>query len=67
MADEGFWRQTSDQKLVAAAFADSPVPTGHDFILTTTIEAAYTARSGRTGKWDGAAYTPPTTSLCRST
>ena len=59
MADEGYWRQTSDQKLVASAFSDSPVPTGHDFILTTTIEAAYSGEIWQDGKWDGSAYTPP--------
>ena len=58
--DEGFWRQTSDNKLVSAAKSDHPVPTGHDFVLTSTIAAAYTGTIWQDGTWDGTTYTPPT-------
>ena len=38
----GWWRQTDDNKLVAAADSLDTVPADHDFVLASTIEAAYT-------------------------
>ena len=55
----GWWRDTSDNKLVAAADSAMDVPTGHDFILKTTIEAAYTGEIWQGGTWDGTDYEPP--------
>ena len=55
----GWWRDTSDNKLVAAADSDFTVPAGHDFILKSTIEAAYTGEIWQLGTWDGTTYTPP--------
>ena len=57
---EGFWRQTSDNKLVASAYSEMTAPTGHDFVLTSTIEAAYTGEIWQDGTWDGTEYKPPT-------
>ena len=55
----GWWRDTSDNKLVAAADSEFTVPTGHDFILKTTIEAAYDGEIWQGGTWDGTDYEPP--------
>ena len=55
----GWWRDTSDNKLVAAADSDFTVPAGHDFILKSTIEAAYTGEIWQLGTWDGTDYVPP--------
>ena len=57
---EGFWRQTSDNKLVASAYSEMTAPTGHDFVLTSTIEAAYSGEIWQDGTWDGTEYKPPT-------
>ena len=59
MADFGWFRDTSDNKLVAAADSDLTPPAGHDFILKSTIEAAYTGEIWQLGTWDGTTYTPP--------
>ena len=56
----GWWRQTSDNKLVAAADSLDTVPADHDFVLASTIEAAYTGTIYQLGNWDGTTYTPPT-------
>ena len=56
----GWWRQTSDNKLVAAADSEMTVPADHDFVLASTIEAAYTGIIYQLGNWDGTTYTPPT-------
>ena len=55
----GWFRDTSDNKLVAAADSELTPPTGHDFILKSTIEAAYTGEIWQLGTWDGTTYTPP--------
>ena len=55
----GWFRDTSDNKLVAAADSELTPPTGHDFILKSTIEAAYTGMIWQLGTWDGTTYTPP--------
>ena len=55
----GWFRDTSDNKLVAAADSELTPPTGHDFILRSTIEAAYTGPIWQLGTWDGTTYTPP--------
>ena len=59
----GWWRDTSDNKLVAAADSEYTVPTGHDFILKSTIEAAYTGEIWQGGTWivtgGVGVYTPP--------
>ena len=56
----GWWRQTSDNKLVAAADSLDTVPADHDFVLASTIEAAYTGIIYQLGFWNGTTYTPPT-------
>ena len=55
----GWFRDTSDNKLVAAADSELAAPAGHDFILKSTIEAAYTGEIWQGGTWDGTDYTPP--------
>ena len=55
----GWFRDTSDNKLVASADSDHTPPTGHDFILKSTIEAAYTGEIWQLGTWDGTTYAPP--------
>ena len=39
------------------------MPTGHDFVLTSTIAAAYTGEIWQDGTWDDTTYTPPTNIL----
>ena len=56
----GWFRDTSDNKLVAAADSELTPPTGHDFILKTTIEAVYAGTIWQLGTWDGSTYVPPT-------
>ena len=56
----GWWRQTSDNKLVAAADSADTVPAAHDFVLASTIEAAYTGIIYQLGFGNGTTYTPPT-------
>ena len=56
----GWFRDTSDNKLVAAADSELTPPTGHDFILKTTIEAVYDGTIWQLGTWDGSTYVPPT-------
>ena len=58
MAD-GWFRDTSDNKLVAAADSDFTPPSGHDFILLSTIKAAYDDEIWQGGTWDGTNYVPP--------
>ena len=55
----GWFRDTSDNKLVAAADSELTPPTGHDFILKSTIEAVYTGEIWQLGTWDGTTYVPP--------
>ena len=55
----GWFRDTSDNKLVAAADSSIPVPAGHDFILKSTIEAVYSDTIWQGGTWDGTTYVPP--------
>ena len=55
----GWFRDTSDNKLVAAADSELTPPTGHDFILKTTIEAVYDGTIWQLGTWDGSTYVPP--------
>ena len=55
----GWFRDTSDNKLVAAADSELTPPTGHDFILKSTIEAVYTGEIWQLGTWDGTTYEPP--------
>ena len=55
----GWWRDTSDNKLMAATDSAMDVPIGHDFILKTTIEAAYDGEIWQGGTWDGTDYEPP--------
>ena len=57
---EGFWRQTSDNKLTAAAYSEMPPPTGHDFVPKSTIEASYSGEIWQDGTWDGTEYKAPT-------
>ena len=56
---EGFWRQTSDNKLTAAAYSEMTPPTGHDFVPKSTIEASYSGEIWQDGVWNGTTYTPP--------
>ena len=63
----GWFRDTSDNKLVAAADSELTPPTGHDFILKSTIEAAYTGMIWQLGTWDGTTYTPPVGIIIPST
>ena len=58
MAD-GWFRDTSDNKLVAAADSDFTPPSGHDFIPLSTIKAAYDDEIWQGGTWDGTTYVPP--------
>ena len=55
----GWFRDTSDNKLVAAADSELTPPTGHDFILKSTIEAVYAGEIWQLGTWDGSTYVPP--------
>ena len=55
----GWWRDTSDNKLMAATDSAMDVPTGHDFILETTIAAVYDGTIWQGGTWDGTDYEPP--------
>ena len=56
---EGFWRQTSDNKLTAAAYSEMTPPPGHDFVPKSTIEASYSGEIWQDGVWNGTTYTPP--------
>ena len=59
MADAGFFRDKSDNKLVSSADSDMTPPTDHDFILTSTIKVVYDDTIYQGGTWDGTAYVPP--------
>ena len=50
---EGWFRDTSDNKLVAAADSEMTAPSGHDFILLATIKAVYDDEIWQGGTWDG--------------
>ena len=59
----GWFRQLSDDKLVSTADSEMTAPTGHDFILKSTIEAVYDGEIWQLGTWKVTAgvgvYTPP--------
>ena len=59
MADAGFFRDKSDNKLVSSADSDMTPPTDHDFILASTIKVVYDDTIYQGGTWDGTAYVPP--------
>ena len=59
MADAGFFRDKSDNKLVSSADSDMTPPTDHDFILASTIKVVYDDMIYQGGTWDGTAYVPP--------
>ena len=59
MADEGWFRDKSDNKLVSSADSDMTPPTDHDFILASTIKVVYDDMIYQGGTWDGTAYVPP--------
>ena len=59
MADAGFFRDKSDNKLVSSADSDMTPPTDHDFILVSTIKVVYDDTIYQGGTWDGTAYVPP--------
>ena len=60
---QGWFRDTSDNKLVAAADSEMMVPTDHDFVLKSVIEAVYSDTIWQGGTWDGVTYTPPSNIL----
>ena len=59
----GWFRDTSDNKLAGAADSELTPPTGHDFILKSTIEAVYDGDIWDGGTWivtgGVGVYTPP--------